>query len=269
MSFLVILPVFNQPGFSEVAIRRLYATEAEFDLIVVDNGSLIETKLLLENLSREFGFQIKRFDRNVGWPRAINATLKAVRLEKQFVVLLQNDCFVAKTFFDRALAVIEHADPQAMVFLPKTSYSRSGLLQVSDEATQRFREQKPSNKGRPQTKDEVECLLEDVYGDLDTYADSYKYAKQLIFCSVIDSYCLIVDRAIFKEGFYFDEQYVTLGCVEKDWMEKLASAGYEPWILNNVFVHHHGNLTTDGNGYEYPVVFSHDNRLLKEKLNAS
>lgn len=269
MKFKVVLPVLNQPGYSELSIRFLYETIGDFDLIVIDNGSLLETKLLLEKLQKELGFSLVRHKISMGWAKAVNLAIQTIEGEYDYCVIVQNDCFVGKTFFSRIMEGTPLADPQAKVFLPRTSYSRSGLLQVEDEVAQRFSEKKHSNKGLPLNREQIERFLKDVYGDFQKYVTQIDCFKKLTFCQIPDSYCLIVDRQIFEEQIYFDPEFKTLGWVEREWMDRVTEAGHEPWILNNIFVHHHGNLTTDGNGFNYPALFGHDKQLYQEKRNGS
>jgi len=269
MRFKIILPVLNQPSYTELCIRFLYETAEPFELIVVDNGSLQVTRESLAKLQKEFSFQIIRHELNIGWPKAVNEAIRALDGEYDFVVLLQNDCFVTSTFFARFRESYNIADPQAKIFLPKTNYSRAGLLQVEDEAVQRFLSLKHSNKGLPVNIDKIKSLLKATYGNFQKYGKQFDYFKKLTFCNTIDSYCMIIEKQVFDDGIYFDPEFKTLGWVEKEWAERAQGRGHEPWILNNVFVHHHGNLTSDGNGFNYPARYSRDEQLFGEKVDAS
>lgn len=265
MRFKVILPILNQPGYSELCIRFLYETEEEFDLIVVDNGSLLTTKEKLESLQKEFEFQLIRHESNLGWAKAVNEVVNTLEDDYDFVVLIQNDCFVTKTFFVHFKESYKVADPQAKVFIPKTNYSRANILKVEGEAVERFSNSKHSNKGLPASVEKIERLLRDVYGDFQRFGRQFDYYKKLTFCNVIDSYCLVIEKQVFADKILFDPDFKTLGWVEKEWIERVQAVGYEPWILNNIFVHHHGNLTTDGNGFNYPARYAYDEQLLEKR----
>lgn len=263
MKFSIILPVFNQPGYTEKCIRDLYATKTSFELLVVDNGSLFETKKLLKSLQQLYSFKILELDKNKKWAQAINQGLKSLKLN-EYTVLLQNDCFVFEDFFDRVNQEICSIDSQTKVLLPRASYSRSRQL-VIPEIADEFMKRKHSNKGLPKTYDWISGFIKQFYSIFDP--NKLKKQKRTTYCNVLDSYCLIVESSVFDEGFFFDERFKTLGWVEREWYYRLSKAGHEAWILNHINVHHHGNLTTDGNGRNYGNTQKKDEILYKELTN--
>jgi GT2 family glycosyltransferase len=263
MKFSIILPVFNQPGYTEKCIRDLYATKASFELLVVDNGSLFETKKLLKSLQQLYSFKILELDKNKRWAQAINLGLKSLKLN-EYVILLQNDCFVFEGFFNQIKREIVSIDSQTKILLPRTNYSRSKQLLVLEIANE-FEKIKHSNKGFPKTYDWVSYFLKQLYSTFDS--NKLREQKRTTYCSVLDSYCLIIESSIFDEGFFFNESFKTLGWVEKEWYHRLSKVGYEAWILNHINVHHHGNLTTDGNGRDYGKALRKDEDLYKELTN--
>lgn len=263
MKFSIILPVFNQPGYTEKCIRDLYATKVSFELLVIDNGSLFETKKLLKSLQQLYPFQILEFDKNKKWAQVVNLGLKSLKLN-EYVVLLQNDCFVFEDFFDKVKYEISSVDSQIKIFLPRTSYSRSRQLVIPEIANE-FEKIKHSNKGLPKTYDWISRFIKQFYSTFDL--SKLQEQRKMIYCHILDSYCLIIESSLFDEGFFFNENFKTLGWVEKEWYHRLLKAGYEAWILNRINVHHHGNLTTDGNGRDYEKILKKDEDLYKELTN--
>jgi GT2 family glycosyltransferase len=262
MRFEVILPVFNQPGYTEKCIRDLYATGNSFVLTVLDNGSLFKTKVVLDRLQKAYAFEIVRSEINKPWPSIINEFLKNKKTDSDYCVLLQNDCFVFEDFFKNFLDTIPLADPQAKIFLPKTCYSRMPFLIYSPEIGSKFSKYKHPNKGMPKTFEMVHSYIKEFYDSIKV--ENSEPHKRLTYCNNIDSYCMIVKTEIFKEGLLFNEQFKTLGWVEKEWYNRVLQKGYEAWVLNDIYVHHHGNLTTDGNGWNYGKLLAEDEKLYKE-----
>lgn len=267
MKFKVILPVTNQPGYTELCIQHLLLNDNDFDLTVVDNDSLLSTKAMLSSLQKKYSFETITLKEPKRWPAIVNSMIETPNCD--FYIILHNDCLVPQTFFKQVIANVVFADPQAAVFTPVTNYSRSPELLVDDhELVEKFKQTKFSNKGIPKTASKILRDNKSLYGDFQEYALSLDNPKKLTFCTHLDAFCLIVDAQVFKERFFFNEGFKTLGWVEREWINRVSLAGYEPWIINNLYVHHHGNLTTDSNGYNAVQLFKEDEKLYRKIENA-
>lgn len=105
---------YNKPELTEKCLRALYTHCAEFNCVVVDNGSTKENREALENTLRNFVLvRYASIEKNEGYAPGANAGIECTPLSND-VVLLNNDCFITcdavkiieKTFEETQAGVI-------------------------------------------------------------------------------------------------------------------------------------------------------------------
>lgn len=99
----IVIPNYNGKHFLENCLRAVFAQEIEDqEVIVVDNGSSDGS---LEYLAAFPEVRVLSLKRNYGFCRAVNEGIKAANSE--FVILLNNDTEVEKSFASELLHVIQ------------------------------------------------------------------------------------------------------------------------------------------------------------------
>ncbi len=102
----IIVPCWNQRGFTELCVQALFRhTRPSWELIVIDNGSTDDTAAYLAGVrdAASVPVTIIRNAQNVGFPRAINQGLQQARGES--LVLLNNDAVVTDGWLDQLIAL--------------------------------------------------------------------------------------------------------------------------------------------------------------------
>ena len=106
-----VIPIWNQRRLTQQCLESiLQNTEEPVRLILIDNGSLPETRHFLEQVRVPPGFQIKliRNPENVGFIKAVNQGIRAG--DAPWIVILNNDTIVTPGWLTEMLRVAS-SDP--------------------------------------------------------------------------------------------------------------------------------------------------------------
>ncbi len=243
MKFSVIIPVFNRPAYTQACIESLLATASpDCEIIVVDNGSLPQTRLVLEM----FGSRIKviRNDENKGTAGGYNAGMAAA--SNDLMVLMHNDCIVPKGW-ESAMRVCAEMMSSSIVkvLTPMTNYSDEGTFLFSKDLQRSFLKYKLNNKQEP-TVSEVFDIVANTYADLGGLDEfSRTPVARTGECREISSFCMVLQKSTIGEVGGFDESFKGRGHEEKEFLLRLRMKGYAPGIAP-FFIHHFCNITSDG-----------------------
>ncbi len=100
----IIIPCYNDAKFIEQAVDSVInQTHLEKEIIVVDDGSNIDTKVVLEKLKPKIDLLITQ--ENLGQSSARNNGIKQAKGD--FILVLDSDDYFEKTFCKKALDLIE------------------------------------------------------------------------------------------------------------------------------------------------------------------
>lgn len=249
MRFSVIIPVFNQPVYTKVCLdsvlRNTPAGLAE--VIVVDNGSLEPCRDVLASYGD--AIRVVRLDKNEGVAVGCNRGIEASTGE--VLVLMHNDCVVPRGWGDGLLSSAAALDGGGFgVLTPMTNYSDERTYVYSDSLMDRFVGLKPDNKSRP-TEDEVLRVVEATYGPLgglDRCAANASRASSVARADETSSFCMVVRRDVLDRVGAFGESFRLRGYEDKDLLARIEAAGLAAGRAP-FFLHHFGNVTSDGPGF--------------------
>jgi GT2 family glycosyltransferase len=127
----IIIPVYNAPESARKCLESVYlaATRVPFEVIVVDNGSSAPVAAWLYGQKRRHaGLTALRFDRPLGFARAVNEGAKHARCD--YLVVLNSDCAVSYGWLDGLAAVLE-SHPRIGIVSPVTNHCGPGVQLVS------------------------------------------------------------------------------------------------------------------------------------------
>ncbi|QXW17941.1 glycosyltransferase family 2 protein [Comamonas aquatica] len=233
----VIVPAYNHEKFIEQCIRSIFAqTYSNYEVVVINDGSKDRTLEILEELNKEFDFNLVN-QKNSGCAAALNSAIKNFsngdfvsicasddywddsKLSKQVDFMLKHEkipfCFNKNYFVDEYDRVVEDA----------TRLANNGLKGghiFKDIIFQNFHPL-PGYIFRKKVFEDVGLYREDVWtedfymnlrisekyeiGFIDEFLSFYRYPtnfnKKLISRKVSDAHKLCIDQ--YKESVFYDE----------------------------------------------------------------
>ena len=219
----VIVPVYNQIGYTEVCLEALdRATPTDdWELIVVNNGSSDGTAAWLDGLRLEHApVRVIHNRENLGFARACNQGLAIA--EGDGMLLLNNDAVVTPGWQDG-------------LWWPMTQDDGIGLTGPFSNAT----------LGRA-------CLPSVPYDqDLD-WMEAFAAERAQTFCrqgyavALLSGFCLLIRREVVDRIGGMDPLYGVGFFEDNDFAVRAQLAGYSLWACEDVFVHHYGSKTFNG-----------------------
>lgn len=273
----IIIPVFNRLEYSSICLDSLYETPhgALVVPIVVDNGSRPRTSnWLAEWQARWDGPDacrpiIARLPRNAGYAAALNQGIRAAKeagLWGDHVFLMHNDCVPAPGWAKEMLDCIGSSDEETLVAIPRTNYANEHTPCIPDLRAA-WEAIKPPNKERIEV-DAIRGLLAKLYPlglgkvseDLATQDPRTSYSPEMC------SFCCVIKPKAFEENPGFDEDFFPRGQEDKFWWLKMERQGFACMRCNRAFVHHSGNITSDGPGFAQPEIAAVAQEKYREKV---
>lgn len=191
----IIIPVWNQPGFTKECIDSIIKnTEGvEYRLIIVDNASDTETKLYLESLknANKPKILLVRNETNLGFVKAANQGMRLS--DAPYVCLLNNDTLVTDEWLGEMIAI---AESSKLIGLVNPSSNNLG--------------QKPSKGETP-----------------DAYAAKLKTERGTYFeIGSAIGFCMLIKREVIDAIGVFDEIYGMGNFEDTDYSRRAIKDGY-------------------------------------------
>lgn len=258
----LIIPIYNRPEYTKACLDSLAAADhgAEIRPIIVNCGSRTKTSEVINEFVTGRDAQVVSLPRNMGFAEAINRGIDASKAET--LCLLHNDTIV----FDGWLGeMLEGLEDDVAAVVPSTNYANEAFF--CDEARRDvFQPLKPSNK--------IFVSLEGLLAVKDaTYPEGvgpFLEARRAIsprftYSPDIATFCLLVKRHVFDEFPRFDPEFFPKGFEDKWWWKPIETDGLTCQKANRAWVHHFGNITSDGPGFCFPDIMKVNEERFKKK----
>lgn len=204
MKTSIIIPVKDNQHLTEECIKSIKDNTADYELIIVDNGS---------NPVYKGEGLIIRNEENLGFPKAVNQGI--IKSTGEVIVILNNDTIVTPNWLNDLIA---HFDDYDMVG-PCTNYI-SGPQQIkiddySNPASWHVSAEKyhKENKGQ-----------------------SMPWHRLVFFC-------VAIKEEVFNRIGLLDEQFSPGNFEDDDFCLRAIEAGFRLGIAQDVFIHHIGQAT--------------------------
>ena len=216
-SVSIVIPVFNQLGFTRLCIEYLIRNSAEEgpELVVVDNASTDGTWEFL--LSIGGPFRRVRNETNLGFAKACNQGAREAGGE--YLVFLNNDT-VPHPGWLRALMASLRADPRIGIVGPKLLYPDGTVQQAG-------------------TVFDSDLMPYHIYAGC--WGNSPGANKPRFF-QTLTAACFLVSKADFRAVGGFDERYVN-GLEDVDFCLKIGKAGKGVFLQPGSVVTHFESRT--------------------------
>lgn len=264
MLLSIIIPVFDRPWYTKACIDSILANKPQkSEIIIVDNGSSKPTVDVL--LSYNDQVRVVRNNSNLGMARAMNAGTKAA--SGQWLMFMHNDCIVGRGW-DTYLAE-SMSQMQAMgirMASPMTNYAAEGTF-VDHGLMKSFLKRKPSNKTEPLVE-HINKIIRKTYSKhegLDAMTSRRALAGKARLVDVSDEismFCILSKKEDIEYAGGISEIFGLRGCEEKELADVVWSNGMRLGRLNSMYVHHFGNITSDGHGMSFPQLMQAAEKIL-------
>ena len=279
----IVIPCWNQLAFTRHCLRSVFRhTRLAFELIVVDNGSTDGTGTYLAGIADAAPVPVTVIANatNQGFPAAINQGLRAAR--GMYLVLLNNDVVVTDGWLEQLVALVETGS---------TTEAGGGRESTTEgtENTERILEE--STKTTEHTRNEIGAggrlgiglvgpmsnyaappqLVEEVgvsrLEEMQAFARRWRseHRGQWFTAGKLSGFCLLMKRAVYEAIGGLDERF-GLGFFDDDDLAMRArQAGFELAVAHDLFVHHFGSRTFQGNGIDAEKLLEKNGRRFAEK----
>lgn len=218
----IVMLSWNAPEYTKIALESIRKyTRAEYEVIIVDNGSGPETTQWLSTLT---DVKVIFNPVNRGYAGGNNQAMAAAAGE--FVVLLNNDVVVTEGWLEGLLSAFDRI-PALGVSAP-----RSNII----------------------AGDQV--VLDAAYQNLDhmhEYAARRRarYRGQGYMTDRAIGLCLCIDRRVIHEIGGIDERFGVGNFEDDDFCMRVRAAGYQIHVCDDVFIHHFGSKTFAANKIDW------------------
>jgi hypothetical protein len=269
--------ICGQIPLAEKALAALLSSNqiAQARIVVVLNGLQESEKEGFKSDS----YRIVEFESRESHARVLNTLLRDVQTE--FFAIVHEDVIVSKQWLSSMLTVFDLEKQTAyeqsisvqedllelVAASPWTNHAASRGL-VYERFEKKIQALKPPTK-TPLTNEIIEVLLKEAYGELGLEGCAIQITRRqetwYTFVSQVESYCVVFKTKAFKRVCnQFSEIFSGAGGEMRYACRQLDRAGYVFARINIAYVHHWGNLTTDGVGFNYLEQLNHQQALLEK-----
>ena len=109
--FTIIIPSFNTCDLTIKCIKSIYdntPSELKFDILVIENGSVDNSRIELEQLALNYNnLEIVQLPKNIGIYPAWNLGIKCTSLEESDVVIMGSDVYCFENWIEPMLSLAE------------------------------------------------------------------------------------------------------------------------------------------------------------------
>lgn len=270
----LIIPVFNRPDYTKACLDSLLECDAgaPHNVVIVDCGSRRRTEAIIHEWQGRAGragltYNVVRLDSNKGFAGAVNEGVGLCGVDGR-ICIMHNDCVAVQPgWLGEMSAVMDASFEDVACVVPRTNYANEPGVCVA-ELRDRFLALKRSNKERL-LPEEIEGILRDTYPNGEKSIEDSLGAYSAIRSSYMPdlaSFCLLVREGMFGRFGRLDEDFWPRGYEDKFWFVGLEREGYACEVANRAFVHHFGNATSDGPGFNFPDVMRMNEERFKAKM---
>ncbi|MBI4313197.1 MAG: glycosyltransferase family 2 protein [Candidatus Omnitrophica bacterium] len=204
----IIVPIWNQPELTRRCLQRvLCSTQTPYRLILIDNGSEIQTQKFLTDFAKEHPEKTLRVrnEQNLGFIKATNQGLRASGAP--YACLLNNDTVVAKGWLEEMIRIAE-------------SDSSIGLVNANSNTFG----QKPSSA----RIEGIEACARSLHGQ----------RGQIRELATAVGFCLLIRRSVIQAVGFLDEAFGMGNFEDADFSQRARVAGYRSVLALGAYVYH-------------------------------
>jgi len=207
--------------FTKKALDSLAMYTRNFELIIIDNGSNIETLTYLKNLKKFKDYTLVLNNKNLGVPYGWNQGIKLAKHD--FIAVVNNDVVFTPDWLIHLQGAFTN-DSLCGVASPTTCFT-NGIQCDWKIAPKRF---------------------DWTQKDINTYASNlkFKYEEAEIY-----GFCFLTHKKVIDKIGGFDYKRYGMGSSEeKDFNWRARQVGFKTYWVKHCYVHHYGHQTFEQTG---------------------
>lgn len=224
----IVIPVWNQSDVTKACVASIWEhTAIDHDVVLVDNGSEETTRATLAEIvaaAPKRNVRVIRNEENEGFAWAVNQGIAAT--DARWVVILNNDVVVTAHWLARLLAFAS-LDPKAGLIGPRTNRA-SGPQVVADA-----------------NYDDLLAMERFAASFCDRHRGDFKLETRVV------GLCLLISRDVLDVIGGFDPCFFPGNLEDDDYCLRAVRAGFQPIVVDDVFVHHFQSATFRGAKLDY------------------
>ncbi|HDM32261.1 MAG TPA: glycosyltransferase, partial [Deltaproteobacteria bacterium] len=223
----IIMLTFNQLDYTRKCLQSIEKyTRSRYELILVDNGSTDGTvKFLKDYAKKHANVELILNKENLGFAKGNNQGIEKARGD--YILLLNNDVVVTEGWLERMVDYMESNPDVGMV--GPLSNNVSGPQKVGGA---------PSGSNL----DDIHAFARRIARE---NADKAEDVMRLV------GFCLLIRKDVIDLIGPLDENYGSGNFEDDDLCLRSLIAGFRHVILKDVFIHHYGSKTFEGNNIDY------------------
>jgi len=128
----IIIVTHNNDSTLKSALNSLLSSELINEIVIVDNDSTDNTKLIINEFSRRYQSLIKKIElrRNLGFPKAVNIGFKLCKNNEPYFALFNPDAIATKSWLKELIRFMDKNDhagiAQSLLIKPDGRYDSAG-----------------------------------------------------------------------------------------------------------------------------------------------
>lgn len=238
----IIVLTWNQLDVTKICFESLFRHTRDFELIVVDNGSTDGTVEYLQALSEAHSnVKVLCNQSNRGFAGGCNQGIALA--QGKYLVLLNNDTVLSEGWLDGLIDVAQDYDLVGPITNYVVGKQRATTIEYNPETLEGF----------------------------DSFALKWRDANKgkILSVSRIIGFCLLIRREVIDLIGGLDTDFGTGNLEDDDFCMRAKVAGLKIAIAEDVFIHHFGSKTFDGQKIDYQASMNGNWVLFKEKWRLS
>ncbi len=219
----IILPVYNALEDVQMCINSLYDHKTfEFNLIVIDDFSQIETQKYLEEQSEKRKFKLLRNSENMRFTKTVNRGFE--NSSADYVVLLNSDTIVTPMWIEKILRCFKSDDKIGIVGPLSNAASWQSVPVRDDEEYGGW----------------MVNLIPDGYSvaEMGKLIETISY-KQYPEVPSVNGFCYVIKREVLNKNGVLDVEYFPTGYGEEDdFSIRAKDAGFKIAVADDTYIFH-------------------------------
>lgn len=236
----IIILTWNQLDYTRQCLASIQRNTPEaHEIILVDNGSTDgSVAWLREAVASHDNYRLIENNQNLGFSAGCNQGMQAAAGD--YILLLNNDVVVTRDWLSGLLECLD-SNADVGIVGPMTN-NISGVQKVEQAGYQ------------------------DLAG-MEPFAAAYRerYRHRRIPNRRIVGFCMLFRRTLMEQVGLLDVTFGSGNFEDDDYCVRAALEGFHNMIAGDVFIHHYGSASFDGNKLDYSSSISGNMKLFQEK----